>query len=377
MTRKRRGRGEGSIHFDEKRNLWVGAIVVGYNAKGNPQRKKAYGKTKKEAKDKLLALEDKKRTGKLDTTSMTMQELLEYWLDNAIKGRKDVATESLYRQRVRDHVIPYVGRLKLAKMRSEDIDRLLSDLAAEKKSPDLQKKVGELLRRALKYAVTRGYVHTNVATVVTLPKVIEEEIHPLTEAQVQQFLLAARKSRHFTLYLLALDTGMRQGEILALEWTDIDFAIGVVSITKSVKTGEKGGPRVKEVKTRASRRRIKLTCRSLEALAQWRTQSTGRLVFPGRGKGPTYGQDVYLNKSNLHNAFKKILRKAKLPNIRFHDLRHTHATLALLKTKNIKAVSARLGHEDIKITLDTYAHWMPEMEDEIVHAMETLLALDT
>jgi integrase len=306
-------------------------------------------------------------------TNLSTDAFLTYWLDNAIKGRKDPGTETLYRQRVRDHIVPYLGNKKLDKLRSEDIDQLLADLSTAGKSPDLQRKVGELLRRALKYAITKGYIHSNPALQVTLPKVVEQDIQPLTAIQVQKFLKAAQKRRHYTLYLLALDSGARQGEILALEWTDIDFETGKVSITKTVKTGEAGGPRVKEVKTRASRRRIKLSPRTLTALAEWRKKSKGQLVFPARGKGLTYGKDVYLSKASLLRAFRKVLRKAGLPEIRFHDLRHTHATLMLLKTKNIKAVSARLGHEDIKVTLDTYSHWMPEMEDEIVTALDEIL----
>jgi integrase len=369
MVRKRkntrRGRGEGSIR-QQKDGRWVVSVTVGYYPNGNPRRVVKYGKDKDEAQTKLQDLLQKHQTGELNNSSMNLKTFLEFWLESAVKPRVDPATYKVHKQRVTDYLIPHVGHVQVAKLTPFQVSQLYQDLEKEGRSADLRNKVGQLLRRALKYAVKLKMVRDNVAAEIPLPKVTEEEIHPLTEDQVKQFLRVAESRPLYPLYLMAFDTGMRQGELIALEWTDIDLGTGIVSITKSAKGGEKGGVRIKEVKTKSSRRRIKLTRRTLDALAKSKEKSTGRLVFPSR-KG------TYLLKCNLRTAFRRILDKAELPMIRFHDCRHTFATLALLKTKNVKAVSVRLGHEDIRVTLNTYAHWLPVMEDEIVEAMEGVL----
>ncbi len=372
--RKRRGRGEGSLY--PYGDGWAASIVVGYHPNGNARRKSVYGKTKKEVQEKLRVLLEKKATGKLDVSQFTMAEFLEYWLTNSVKDRKDAGTEQLYRQRVRDHIVPHIGQIRLTKLTDVHIDHLLTDLRSAGKSTDLCRKVGELLRRVLRFAMKKGLVSDNAASKVDLPTVRVEEIHPLTEEQVRAFLKAAEKNRLYALYLLALDTGMRQGEIIALDWTDFDFEAGTVSITKSAtRTGVKGGVRIKEVKTPASRRKLRLGTMTLEALKWFREKTPGKgmVAFPTRGKGLRYGEDRHLDKGVLLRSFKRLLRKAGLPEIRFHDLRHTHATLALQRTKNIKAISKRLGHEDITVTLNTYAHFLPEMEEEIVDAWAAIV----
>jgi integrase len=167
--------------------------------------------------------------------------------------------------------------------------------------------------------------------------------------------------------VLALDSGARLGEILALEWTDLDWDTGTLSITKTASL-QNGTYTIKETKTRAGLRRIRLTHQTLAVLAELRRKAPrrARLIFPDRnGK--------IINRPILHKALYRTLDRAGLPRIRFHDLRHSHATLSLLKTKNIKAVSARLGHEDIQVTLQTYAHWLPAMEEEILSAWEDIL----
>jgi integrase len=270
-----------------------------------------------------------------------------------------------------------LGDVPMGKLTPAAVVDLFERMEGEGCTADLRNKVGQLLRRYVKNALTYGHIKGQVAALIlklALPRVNVQEMQPLDEAQVKRFLAVAARNRLYPLYLMALDTGMRQGELMALEWADLDFEAGTVNVTKTVKTGNKGGARVKEAKTKASRRRVRLTTRTLEALRVWKARTPGRLVFPSTGRGASYGKQVYLHKGNLRTSFLRLLRRAGLPEIRFHDLRHTHATLALLKTKNIKAVSARLGHEDVQVTLNTYAHYLPVMEEELVAAMEELLA---
>jgi integrase len=195
----------------------------------------------------------------------------------------------------------------------------------------------------------------------------------LTEEQVRLLLTKAEKRQSLLLFRLAIDSGMRMGELLALEWTDLDLTAGTVQVKRSVRTDEKGGPRVKEVKTKAARRTIRLTPKTVEALKAHREKASSRLVFPANRKGPFDSPDRYLNKRNVQVSFKRALKRAGLPKFRFHDLRHTSATLLYKRTKNIQAVSKRLGHKDVMVTLRTYAHFMAEMEEEVVGAMTDLL----
>jgi integrase len=374
-TRKRRGRGEGSI-FPYKGG-YAAQVTIGYDPETHKQRRKTvYGNTKKEVQDKLRDLQNQKADRTLDTSKMTVKQFLEYWLAHAVEDAIDEGTVDLYRARVHQHIVPFVGSVRLDRLTDRVIDQFLLDLKDKGRSTDLRKKVGELLRRALTYALEKGWVRENAAKKSRLPSVRVRKPHPLDEVQVRKFLSTAEKNRLHPLYVLALDTGMRQGEIMALEWTDVDLDGGYVSVTKSVKTGGKGGPRVKEVKTEASRRRIKMTRRTVELLAIWRETTPGKIVFPTRGKGKTYGQDAYLSKAALLRSFKKLLTNVGLDasKVRFHDLRHTHATLALQKTRNIKAISVRLGHKDIRVTLQVYASWVPAMEDDIVTAFEAILS---
>jgi integrase len=366
-----------------KDGLWVGSIVVGYHPEtGNPRRKTVYGKTKEEARAKLLQLQQKAMAGLADAPDMSLKVCLKFYLDTVVKPRVDAATYTLHKQRVNDHLIPHLGHMALTRLTPFMVSQLYQDLEQEGHSVDLRNKVGQLLRRCLKHAVELGLVRDNVAKKIPLPRVSPQEMHPVDEDQVKRFLAVASRHRLYPLFLLALDSGMRQGEIIALEWTDLDFQTGIVSITKSAKkeatSKAPGGGRIKEVKTKAGRRRIRLTRRTLDALTDLKARSHDRIVFTKSNQG-RHGANrdrlnYYLTKDSLLATFQLLLDKAGLPKIRFHDLRHTHATLALLKTKNIKAVSARLGHADIRVTLDRYAHYLPVMEEEMVAAMEDLLA---
>ena len=361
-NKKRRGRGEGSLY--ELDGRWVASVVIGYSPNGNAIRRTRSCKTKDEAKKKLLELQQKHQAGHLGVRSMTVKELFEFWLDSIVKV--DPGTLSLYRQRITDYVYPYLGHINVAKLNAFVMSQFYKQLKANGQSADMQSKVGQLLRTCLQYGMEKlKLVSENAAADFPLPTVVKQEMRPLDEDQLKKFLHAARKCRLFVLFLMAVDTGMRQGELIALEWVNVDLTTGVVSVRKSARK-EKGGMRIKDVKTTKSKRSIRLTHRTLAALSELRAGSSSAIVF-------TTKKGQYVDKGNLRITFRRILKNAGLPMIRFHDLRHTHATLMLMKTKNIKAVSARLGHADIRITLNTYAHLIPAMEDEIVAAMEEML----
>jgi integrase len=261
--------------------------------------------------------------------------------------------------------------VRLSKLAAVHVKGLYSDLAKDGVSPALQRKVGTTLTIALNQAVKLDMIGSNPATKVKKPKAARPTIQVLDPDQTAAFLEAAHSDRLYPLYLTALDSGARPGELSALLWPDVDFESGFISITKSLE--EIGGVlRVKEVKTAKSRRRIDLSAGTLSALAEHRKA----MLAAGSINGPVFcdTRGGYLRQSNLRkNSFKPILKRASLPSIRLYDLRHTCATLLLLADEPAKVVSERLGHSSITLTLDTYSHVLPTMQKRAADTMGRIL----
>jgi integrase len=240
-------------------------------------------------------------------------------------------------------------------------------------SPALQRKVGTTLTIALNKAVDLELIPSNPATKVRKPKATKPDMQVLDPDQVARFCAAAAGDRLEALYVAALDTGARPGELFALLWSDVDFDRGFVSVTKSLEDIN-GVLRVKEVKTKKSRRRIDLSQTTLAALAEHRKRmlaaghyAPDRPIFCDRDGG-------HLRISNVHRgSFKPMLTRAGLPGIRLYDLRHTCATLLLLADTPAKVVSERLGHSSITLTLDTYSHVLPTMQRRAADIMGRVL----
>lgn len=235
------------------------------------------------------------------------------------------------------------------------------------------------LHKALKQAVMDGLIPRNATEAVKAPRPEKKEIRPLSPAAVRALLSAAAGDRLEALYVLAITTGMRQGELLRLKWEDVDLGAGTLQVRRTL-TRTKDGPVFGTPKTVKSRRNIRLTAPAVEALKRHRiAQHEERLklgplwadqdlVFPNRSGAP-------MHPYQLLEGFRKLLRQAGLPeNARFHDLRHTCATLLLSKGTHPKIVQELLGHATISITLDTYSHVLPDMQGEAVRAMESVLS---
>jgi integrase len=218
----------------------------------------------------------------------------------------------------------------------------------------------------------------NVTEAVPSPRPNPEEIHPLNSDQVDALLEAASGAPLEALYRLAISTGMRHGEILALRWEDVDLDQGILSIRHTL-TREKGHYYLGQPKTKGSRRSIGLTKRTKEALRkhhqlQLEQKMEYRGLWEDHGFVFTTQTGNHINPSHLRNrSFRPLLRKAELPNIRFHDLRHTCATLLLKQQTPAKDVAELLGHATVAMTLDTYSHILPDMKNRVVDAMEAAI----
>jgi integrase len=268
-------------------------------------------------------------------------------------------------------IAKHLGLIKLVKLRRAHVEQLYADLLTAGVSAAQCRKIGTTLTIALNAAVQSKLIPYNPATSVRKPKARKPEMHVLDLDQVAAFLREAAKERLHALYITALDTGMRPGELFALEWPDINLESGFLSVRRSLEEIS-GKTRVKDVKTPKARRRIHLAPQTIAALHLHRK----RMLAEGHLAGPVFCDTFggYIRNSNLRQySFKPILRRAGLPPIRLYDLRHTCATLLLLADEPAKVVSERLGHSTITLTLDTYSHVLPTMQQRAAEKMGKIL----
>jgi integrase len=368
MARKRRGRSEGSI-FERADGQWVGSVSLGYDETGKRKRRTVYGATKQEVQKKLRQLQNDAATGMLaDANSITVGQWLASWLQ-AAKTRVQPKTHQRYEQLVRLRINPHLGGTRLAKLAPLHVQQLFAALERDGVSPRGRQMTGTMLHKALRDAVRLRLIAGNPAAEVEKPRPVKAKMRVYDEGQALALLDAAAGDRFYALFVLALDTGMRQGELFALGWSDVDFEARSVLVQRSLE--EIGGRhRVKEPKSGRGRR-IDVSPFALEALQAHRRAMLAEgncrpdsPVFCDSGGG-------WLRKSNFQRrVYRPLQRAASLPEIRFHDLRHTAASLMLLKDVNVKVVSERLGHASIQLTLDTYSHLLPGMQQVAAQRMD-------
>ncbi len=380
MAVRQRGHGEGSIGFYGGR--WVAQASVDGGV-----RRRFYGKTRAEANAKLQAALGAVRAGlPVPTDRLTVAEYLDDWLTGASRSLR-ASTASTYERHIRLHILPTLGRLPVARLRPEQLDRLYAGLLAKGLSRTSVQHIHAILRRSLSQATRRGVIARNPTDLVDPPGRDHPEMQVLSVDQARALLATARTGRHAdleALYVLALTTGMRRGELLALRWADVDVSRRTLTVTGTLQrvkhsdgtsTLERAQP-----KTKTSMRQIPLTGAAVDALkghtqrqrqqrvvagSEW--ADTG-LVFTNERGGAVEPRNL------LSRSFAPLLAEAGIPHVRFHDLRHTAATLMAAQGVHTKVVSEMLGHASIGITLDLYSHVTPSMAGQAVSAMENLLA---
>lgn len=371
---KRRGSGEGSI-YQRPDGRWTAQVSLGFNGDGKRIRKTVYGWTKKEVQDELAKLQGQKVDGTLTAPGKTtLAVFLTRWLEDSARPQIRPVTHACYDGIIRKHISPQIGGVRLDKLTPAHVQGLYATLERNGASPYIRRLCHAVLRRALKQAVKWGMVPRNVCDAVEPPRVKRSEVHPLTAEQTATLLKAAAGDRQQALYVVAVTTGMRMGEIFGLQWADVDLEAGAIFVRHALQE-LKGKLTLGEPKTAKSKRRVELPKLAVDALHEHRKRqlAAGHLasgyVFTNTEGNP-------LRRSHFHRGdFKPLLKAAKLPEIRFHDLRHTAATLLLLEGVNAKIVSERLGHSQIGITLDTYSHVLPTMQKEAAARLDRLLAV--
>jgi integrase len=370
---KKRGNGEGSI-YRRKDGRWVGQYTV-YTAKG-PKYRYIYGKTRAAVAEKLTkAMSDRNGGFFFDAGSLTVGEYLDRWLSDSVRGTVRVSTFERHEGIIRTHIKPALGRIKLKNLTPTHVRGLHREKLDADLAPATVRKIHSTLHKALSQATSDGLIPRNAAD-VKAPRPAPEEMRPLSEDEARAFLETAKASddRFEPLYVLAITTGLRRGELLGLRWDDVDLERGKLRVGRAL-VREGGQHIVGETKTRRGRRQVNLTPRTVNALkAHRKRQLEERMRLSGLYKDHglifATGIGTPVNPENLVNrSFKPLLKRASLPEIRFHDLRHTCATLLLGRGVHPKIVQELLGHATIAMTLDTYSHYIPSMGDQASGAM--------
>lgn len=369
----RRGHGEGSI-YRRKDGRWAASITL-----ENHRRKTFYGKTRKEVQEKLNAALHEQKQGTLATgKQQTLASYLKHWLEEVHRPTIRLSSYDKYRKLLVRHILPELGHLQVQKLGAQQVQALYSRKLKEGLAPSTIHVIHAILHKALENAVRWGLVARNICDLVSPPHQEYQEIQPLTLKQAKQLLEHARGHRLEVLLTLAITTGMRRGELIGLRWNDINFEDQSLSIHRTVDRISGYGYVESEPKTARSRRRIMLPSFVVLALQEQRTrQADARLkaneawqendlVFSNNHGG-------FLHPTHMYIAFQKLLKDAGLPPMRFHDLRHSAATILVAMGINIKIVQELLGHSSAALTLNVYGHVFPTLQREAMEKWSTLL----
>ncbi|CAM3807621.1 tyrosine-type recombinase/integrase [Aeromicrobium ponti] len=365
----------GSVRKDK--SSWYYVIEMGKGIDGKRKQKKKRGfKTKKEAQKALTEKLHELNSGTyIEPRKITMKDFLNEWLRNKQLTIRE-STFKKYYWIVNKHLFPHIGEVMLADLSPMHVQQLYHKLCHEKElSNENVRSVHKVLSQALKQGVKFEYISKNVTEFIGLPKVQKKEIEVWDLHEVQHFLEVTKSNRYHIAYLIALNTGMRQGEILGLRWKDINFDRNVLYVRQTL---SHYGKLSNSTKTAAGVRTIALPEQLMKELKRHKVeQSKEKLkcgtIYEDRDLVVATEHGTPLHPRNLLRNFKIHVEKADLKEIRFHDLRHTHASLLLKQGAHPKVVSERLGHADTRITLDTYSHLLPNMQEETAEQFGNML----
>ncbi|MEV6738550.1 tyrosine-type recombinase/integrase [Streptomyces sp. NPDC051104] len=399
--KKTRANGEGTI-YQRKDGRWEAAGYV-LTTDGRRKRVRVYGSTRREAADKLTEKMAASNSGHpVATGSDTLGDYLAYWLNNVALHRVRANTHERYRTCVRLYLLPGLGNKKLAQLTARDVrtflDRLrttcqccacnldaaprrccaIGNCCDRRLSPLTVAYVHSVLKSALEHAVREDELPRNVARNVKLTPARHRRFEPLTADEARHFLKVARQDKLRALWELALRAGLRRGELLGLTWADLDPTAGTLNIRRSLQHNPAGGLTLFPTKTRAAERRIALPTVCLAALEQHRQEQERQRIAAGprwRESGLIFTSRVGtpLDPSDIARRFTGLLHQAGIRRIRFHDLRHTCATLLLEQGVQLVTIKELLGHANIGITAQIYAHVRLRLQHDAINQLTDVL----
>lgn len=382
---KKRGNNEGSI-VRRKDGRWMASITVGRDPEtGKLKRVSFYGKTRQEAADQMAkALADHSRGNFIAPHRMTVGQWIEVWLKEYKAPSVRPKTLEGYGAVIRCYIKPAIGDIPLKNLRPEHVQMMYNDALKQGLSPQSIRFIHAVLHGSLEQAEKGQLVLRNVSEATALPRETKTEIHPLNLDQVKKLLHAIKEHRLYPAILLEVNTGLRRGELLAIRWDDVDLQKGLLKVKRNLvrtylpeSNGTKTGLLFQEPKTEKSKREVPIPKSVVDELARHKArQAEERLLlgqeYQDRGlifcqeRGKPYDPGFFTK------SFRRMLKRAGLPQGRFHDLRHATATLLLQQT-DIKTVSAILGHSRTSITADIYLHTDLGQKREAINKLNAAL----
>ncbi len=345
------------------------------------QRSKTFN-TKREAENERAKwLVEIERGTAIEGSKMTVGEYLDHWLATIARHSVRETSYQAYETTICVHVKPALGSIALQRLTPAQVQEFYANALTAGRSAVVVHKCHLRLSQALRQAVRWQMVSRNVCDAVDPPRVTHKQAATWTAEEVKKFLVFAEKDGYHPYWLLAVATGMRRGELLGLRWQDIDIARSRVHVRQSVTVGNKGAPIFQEPKTPKARRVIPIPVEVAAALQAHRVRQNAirlacdawrdhDLVFTVADGGP-------INPGNLLRNLRALAKKAEIPPLNIHALRHTHATLLLQQGQNAKVIQERLGHANISMTLSTYAHVLPDMQEHASDAIGAMLFGET
>lgn len=364
--------GVGSVYKRRSDGRWCASLLNG------AARKYVYGRTRHEVLEKLRAAQlSVGNTPLIQHRPPTVEVFLRSWLETYARPRIRPLTYSGYRVNVEKHLIPTLGRIRLDQLTPQHVQALINSQLAAGLSAKTVAYVHQVLRTALSLAVRWEMVSRNVAKLVDRPRIEPQPIQPLTPDEARRFLAAIHGHRLEALFSVALAMGLRQGEALGLRWEDVDFAAGTIHIRNQLQRVD-GRLRLVPPKTTKSRRTLVMPPLIVDALRKHELRQVAEkiwagsnwdgsdLVFANRNGGPTQAKHVI-------EQFHHLLNNAGMRRIRFHDLRHSCATLLLVQGVSPRVVMEVLGHSEIALTMNAYSHVVPELQRDAADRMQAIL----
>ncbi|HEY3670029.1 MAG TPA: site-specific integrase [Acidimicrobiia bacterium] len=369
-------------------NSWSVVIDFGRDAAGKRMRKWHSGfETRKEAERARTEILSRLDHGTyVEPDRRTLSDFLEHdWLP-AIKARIRPSTWDSYARNVRLHVVPELGGEHLQSITPARLNRFYAEMLESGRigserglSPKTVRYVHGIIRKAFADAVRWNVVQRNVADLADPPKVgaAGREMQTWTADELRTFLHHIEDQRLYAAYLLAATTGMRRGEVLGLRWQDVDLDLARLSVRQTI-VSVAYEIKFAEPKTTRSRRSIALDQRTVAVLRSWRkVQLEDRILlgddYENSGLVFTREDGRFIHPDRFSQLFDKYVGSSGLPRIRLHDLRHTHASLALAAGVHPKVVSERLGHATVAFTLDVYSHAVPALQEDAADRVAALV----
>lgn len=379
---KKRANGDGSIR-KRKDGRWEGRYVVGHDPiTGKMISRNVLGKTQAQVKEKLrTAIENSKRLDYTQTGKYTVGQWMDEWFEAYAKVKVRPSSHQTYKGYIENHIKPNIGDIPIEKLTSLQLQKFYRLLLTEGRVPRIEsekqpkglsaktvRNINQVISSAMDMAVRHKLILSNPTEGCELPKVEHREMKTLPAEQLGAFLREAKESGVYELYYLDLATGLRRGELLGLKWEDVDLQNGIIHVRRQVARVD-GEVKELPLKTKNSYRNISISQDAVAMLTEMEAHRSSDYVFPSSTGGP-------ISPDSVNNMLHRVLKRAGLPSIRFHDLRHTFATLALQNGVDIKTVSGMLGHFSAGFTLDTYAHVTTSAQKEAARTMGNVLAVE-